>query len=158
MTATNVLKAQQIALADIEDALIASGWSDGYGMTDEEVCNAPSPLFYRNSTPRAAADSKVVIDGVGRTIYLVYSAIKPDTTYAANQPYFYSPTVALTIYFSDAYTFDEGSVHAKFLEELLAQLAEREFVISSDGEGASVAASDREPYTYRRVLYATKII
>lgn len=158
MTATNLLKAEQIALKDIEDALIASGWSDGYGMTDDEVRNAPSPLFYRNSTPRSAAQSKVVIDGVGRTIYLVYSSMKPDTAYAANKPHHFSATVALTIYYSDAYTFDTGSVHARFLEGLLSELADREYVISSDGEGASAAASDREPYVYRKVIYATKIV
>lgn len=158
MMATNILQAEQIALADIEAALVASGWSDGYALTDAQVRNAPSPLFYRNSTPRSAADSKVVIDGVGRTIYLVYSAIKPDTAYAADKPHHISATVALTIYYSDAYTFDAGSGHARFLAGLLSELADREYVISSDGEDASVAASDREPYIYRKTIYATKIV
>ncbi len=158
MMATSILHAEQIALAEIEGALVASGWSDGYGMTDDDVKHAPSPIFYRNSTPRSAANSKVVTDGVGRTIYLIYSTMKPDTAYAANKPHHFSATVALTIYYSDAYTFDAGSVHARFLEELLSELAERDYVISSDGEGASVAASDREPYLYRKVIYATKIV
>lgn len=154
----NLLIAEQGIGADIEAALIEAGWSDGYGLTDDEIRQAPSPLFYHNATPQAAASSRVIVEGVGRTIYLVYTVLSPDTRYAGNKPHHINATAALTIYTDDAYAFDKGSVHAKFLSALLAELAEREYIIRTDAEGAATAATDREPYVYRKVLYATKII
>ena len=65
---TDLLQAEQTLAADIEETLIEAGWSDGYGLTDDEIKKAPSPLFYHNATPQAAASSKAIVEGVGRTI------------------------------------------------------------------------------------------
>ena len=154
---TNLLSAEQCIIKEIEDALTAAGWTDGYNMTDEQIKKSASPIFYHDVSPRAASDSKVVIDGVGRTLYLVYSYLKPEISFSGNKPHHINSSVALTIYYTDAYTFFEGSAHAKYLSRLLEELSEKEFIVTTENNAAITSASDREPYIYRKIFYASKI-
>lgn len=152
---TNQVRAEQAAVAEIESVFSEAGWSDGWGLTDAEVRKAPSPLFYRGATPKAAADAKVIIDGVGHSIYAVYSIIKPEAKYSGNQIDHYNITVALTLYYDDAYLFAQGSGFDVFLEGLLNGFSERLWAVSGEDEGAVIGASDKSPYVYRKAVYIT---
>lgn len=152
---TSLIRAERIAVAEIEQAFIEAGWSDGYGMTDNEIRKAPSPLFYRNSTPVTAADAKVIKNGSGHNLYAVYNIIKPEVKYASNTVHHLEVTVAITFYYDDPYLFDEESGYDVYLEELLSQLAHSLWVVSDDGDEPVTGTSDKAPYIHRKVLYAT---
>lgn len=152
---TNLVRAEQAAVAEIERVFAEAGWSDGWGLTDAEVRRAPSPLFYRAATPKAAADAKVVINGVGHSLYAVYNIIDPEAKYSGNQIDHFNITVAITLYYDDAYLFTQGSGFDTFLEELLSGFSAGLWAISGEGESAAVGASDKSPYVYRKVVYIT---
>ncbi len=152
-----IMQPQQSAIKAIEEALTEAGWSDGYALSDKEIANAPSPLFYKDATPKSAADARVVVNGVGRKLYCIYTLLKPDVKYSQNTVHHTDITVALTFYFDDAFTFADGSHHAKFLDALLDELSAEEWAISMSGDERVVSQSDHSPYMYRKVLYVSNI-
>ena len=152
-----IMKPQQSAIKAIEEALTESGWSDGYALSDKDIENAPSPIFYKDATPKSAADARVVVDGVGRKLYCIYSLLKPDAKYSQNTVHHTEITVAFTFYFDDPFTFADGSPHAKFLDALIDELSDEEWAISMSGDERVTSQSDHSPYMYRKILYATNI-
>ena len=93
---TNILKAEQTAIAQIEQAFANGGWSDGWGLSDDEVRNAPGPLFYRNATPTTATEARATIDGQTHCVYAIYNIIDNAPKYAENKPTTTDITVNLT--------------------------------------------------------------
>ena len=152
---TNLARAEAAAVAEIERYFVAAGWSDGWGLTDDEIRSAASPLFYRGATPGAAADAKVVEGSVGHTLYAVYTVLKPDLKYAGNAVHHIELTVAITIYYDDASLFDDNSGFNKYLDTLLDKLSEGLWPISGEADTAVSDGSDRAPYIHRKVIYAT---
>lgn len=152
---TNQVRAEQAAVTEIEGAFAEAGWSDGWGLTDAQVRQAPSPLFYRGATPKTAGDAKVVLNGVGHTLYAVYTVMRSEGKYADNQLHHYDVTIAITLYYDDPHLFTEGSGFDAYLEELLSELSERLWTISGEGDTAVTPATDRAPYVYRKILYVT---
>lgn len=154
---TNAVQAETYAVQELERMLEASGWSDGWGMGDKEIAEAPNPLFYRNSTPAAAADAKVKAEGQTHSLYLVFNVVGTETKYADNIPSNFDVTLALTFYYDEPYLFHETaeavSPFKGFIEGLLSELSEGLWTISSEGESVVAAAGDRGPYTNRKVLF-----
>lgn len=155
---SNILQAENFTVSQLEEIFKEAGWSDGWQLTDEEVRNAPSPLFYRNSTPSVAAESKITLEGQTHSLYCIYNVSDPHSDYADNQPHHFAVTMALTFYFDDAFVFHENSPFNKFLSALLEELAKRLWVISSDGESKASSLSEEEAYANRKLLFATNII
>lgn len=151
----NLVTAESAAVAAIENAFTEAGWSDGWGLTDAQVRQAPSPLFYRNATPKVAGDAKVILSSVGHTLYAVYNIMDPEGKYADNKLHHFNVTIAITLYYDDASLFNVGSGFDEFLSALLSELSDAAWIISGDAEGSVASASDKAPYIYRKVLYAT---
>lgn len=153
--------AKNRAIAQIEAIFEQSGWSDGWGLNDDEVRAAPSPLFYRNEAPVVAEESKVQIEGQSHRLYCIYNVSEVKPNYAGNRPSSYDITIALTFYFDDPFLFYEtGNAQTQnpfktFAEALLEELADDLWAISSDGEGSVPSGEDGKPYTNREILFVT---
>lgn len=153
-----ILKAEMLAIKSIETAFIDAGWSDGSAMTDAKIRKAKEPIFYKDSTPKVAADAVVTVDGIGRKLYCIYNIIAPRTATSGNKSHHIEITVALAIYTDTQYLFAENSKHAKYIDALLDELAKEDWIISSAGADESVASQDEQsPYIYRKTLYATNV-
>jgi hypothetical protein len=151
---TNIHKAEQTAIAQIEQAFIDAGWSDGWGLTDEEVRSAPSPLFYRNATPTTATEARATIDGQTHCLYAIYNIIDNAPKYAENKPTTTDVTVNLTFYYDDPSLLDSGAF-ATFVEALIDELADGLWTLSGEGESAVAATDDGSPYMHRKIIFAT---
>lgn len=151
------LRAQQLAISEIEQAFEDAGWSDGNIMSAAQVRSATNPLYYKNATPEAAAEATVVVDGVGRKIYCIYTLLKPRVSNSANKCHHVEITIALAIYFDDPYTLSENSKHYPFIDALMNELAVDDWIISSDGDDVITNQSEHSPYMYRKTIYATNV-
>lgn len=152
---TNILRAENAAVKEIEEIFTEAGWSDGWGLTDDEVRKAPSPIFYRNETPTVASEARVEANGQKHLLYCIYNVIDTDPKYAGNHPSHFDVTLALTFYYDDPFLFHEDSGAKKFIDALLAALAERLWVISGEGETNVPPSDDRQPYINRKILFVT---
>ncbi|MBR2200759.1 MAG: hypothetical protein IJ894_08460 [Bacteroidales bacterium] len=153
----NALRAEQAAIAAIENIFVEAGWSDGNCADRETILHPASPLFFHGATPAEASSSLIVVDGVGRNIYAVYAAVDVPTSNAGGRYHHAEPIIAITIYYSDVTVFDADSVFNKYLEGLLDGLAAGDWAISYDPGENRISASDREPYIYSKVILATTI-
>lgn len=151
---TNLQDAEKSAIAKIEQALINAGWSDGWSLSDDEVRNAPSPIFYRNYTSAVAGEARVSIDGQTHNAYVIYNIIANDPNYAENKPFFTSITVCLTFYYDEAHLFDSEQF-APFMKTLMNELADDLWVLSGEGESAVPATDDGKAYINRKIVFAT---
>lgn len=155
----NLQSAKNRAIARLEGIFERSGWSDGWALNDDEVREAPSPLFYRNSTPAVAEEARVTIDGQTHALYCVYNIAEVKSYYAGNRPSSFDITIALTFYFDEPFLFyeKEGATAENafkvFTDALLDELADDLWAISSDGEGAVPSGEDGKPYTNREILF-----
>ena len=150
----NILKAEQTAIAQIEQAFANAGWSDGWGLSDDEVRNAPGPLFYRNATPTTATEARATVDGQTHCVYAIYNVIDNAPQYSENKPTTTDITVNLTFYYDDPSFFDRGAF-VKYMEALLDELADGLWTLSGEGEGAVPATDDGGPYLHRKIIFAT---
>ncbi len=152
----NVIKAENAAVKAIETAFINAGWSDGWGLTDDEVRAAPSPLFYRNETPAVASEARATVDGQTHSVYCIYNIIETKPNHAGNRPSNFDVTVALTFYYDDPFLFfsdEKESPFGKFAEVLMDELADGLWTISSEGESSVPATEDGQTYTNRKILF-----
>lgn len=151
------LRAEQIAVKDIELAFEEAGWSDGNILNSKEVITATNPLYYKDATSEFAADASVVIDGVGRKFYAIYNIVSIDASASANACHHAQVTVAIAFYYDNQYTLAEGSKHYCYVEELLNTLSENEWTISSNGCEAISGQSEHSPFMYRTTIYANNV-
>lgn len=153
----NYLRAENAAVAEIERLLTEAGWSDGWGLDDDEVRNAPSPLFYRNATSAVAGEARVTEDGQTHLLYCIYNIIENHPHYAGNHPAAFDITIALTFYYDDPFLFYEAERNGftKYLDALLDGLAESNWTLSGEGENPVPPTDDAQPYVQRKVLFVT---
>lgn len=157
---SNIQQAKNRAVELIEKALIEAGWSDGWALGDDEVRRAPSPLFYRNSTPAVAEEAKVSLDGQTHMLYCIYNIADDDPHYSGNRWSNGDITVALTFYYDDPFIFYEkegesNNSFVKFMNALLEELARDLWAISGDVESSSPSGEDGKPYANRTTIFAT---
>lgn len=153
----NYLRAENAAINEIENLLKEAGWSDGWGLTDDEVRNAPSPVFYRNSAPVVASEARVKEDEQIHALYCIYNIIETHPNYTGNKPSNFDITIALTFYYDDPFLFTEATENGftKFVDGLLDGLAENNWTLSGEGEHPVPSADDALPYVNRKVLFVT---
>ena len=169
---TNVIKAENTAIREIEAALTEAGWSDGWAMEDADVRTAGAPIFYRNNAPVVAAEARTTVGadpekqidpGQTHYLYLIYNITQTETKNAGNRPYYHEVTAALTFYYDDPSLFYEATGDSAptngfvpFLSELIDELADGDWAISSEGESTVPATDDGTTYTNRKILFVTK--
>lgn len=153
----NLLRAENAAIKEIETALIESGWSDGWELTDEDVRAAANPLFYRNSTSTAASEARVKAKGQTHSLYCIYNVIETKSNYAGDKPVHFDVTIALTFYYDDPFLFqeDDKNEFIPYIEGLLDALADDLWTISGEGESSVPSTDDARVYSNRKVLFVT---
>lgn len=151
----NIVRAENAAVAEIERIFKAAGWSDGWGLTDDEVRRACSPLFYRNATSQVAEEARPLANGQAENLYCIYNLTPSDPKYSGNRPYGFDITVCLTFYYSDPFLFDGESELSRFVTELMCKLAENLWIITGEGEQPVHTTENHHAYTNRKLIFAT---
>lgn len=156
---SELLRAENRAIDELEHILLRAGWADGWELTDDEVRKAISPLFYRNQTSTVAEEARVTIDGQTHSLYVIYSMADTNPLYSGNKPYRTDVSIALTFYYDDPFLFYEGhssSPFAKFVDLLLAEFETNAWSVYGEGESQIPSGDDSKTYTNRKVLFVTK--
>lgn len=151
----NIIHAENAAVAAIEKIFEQAGWSDGWGLTDDEVRNAPSPLFYRNATSQVAEEARPVMNGQAQSLYCIYNIAPTDPKYSGNRPYGFEVTICLTFYYSDPFLFHEESEANPFICSLMHELTEKLWIITGEGEQPVPPTENRQAYTNRKLIFVT---
>lgn len=151
----SILDAENTAVKQIEEIFVNAGWSDGWALRDEEVRSAQEPLFYRNSTPVVASESKVTKKGQTHSLYCIYNISESKIHYANDKPHHFTVTIALTFYYDDPFIFFDNSPHKEYLDALLSELSEKLWIISADSEGGVPSLDNQESYANRKLIFAT---
>lgn len=151
---TNALAAENAAAAELEDLLKGAGWSDGWGLEDDEVRRADKPLFYKNFTSSAAEEARIVIDGQMHNIYAVYRVFDIETVFSGNQPHHFVVRLAISIYYDDPALL--VGTFSGFVEAALTSLTNSRWSVNVEGDDTTTLGSDSQPYGCRKTLFAEK--